>query len=303
MESFFEKLTKEQFNLTDQVLLIQKMLDLSLDSPLDSQFIGALREEIENDFFVLPNTIRNNCITFNALILKTGVIQEFRNYGGSSMNLLQDKVEYESYNGYDFIDFQNFKDYCECILTVLNYFFKENINEIKSFKHVYNRINENITSVVEKLNHEIKFMNGIVIIIEKNHEVTQAAEILDKKYDLGAALYLYHHSSLKSCLNEKSDTLCRLFKHFESIENTLRSNNFASIADQIGNLANNSGTRHKLKEKNESVMNSKKETEKEKIFDCLFSLYLTAIIIADYYDKKKADVEKYCAKFSRKKTK
>ncbi|MCL2675453.1 MAG: hypothetical protein FWE84_02525 [Firmicutes bacterium] len=289
MKSFFEKLAAEKVNFTEQVAIIENLLDRSGHYHISS------RRRIETNYLRFGDKIRNTTANFDALINKTGVINkinlsdyEFKDAGRCG------------YGGNDYLLFEDYKHYCECVFSVISECgkFDMHFNDYSDVMEIANAITDNIITVVEKLNHSIKYIDGIFVIVEDNYEVTQAAEIIGDRYELGEQLYLFHHHSLKMNLNKKSDILCRLYKYFEGIRDLLKENDLSKLANNIGLLSEKTDTRHAPNEKEAKIIDGKTSEEMQEIYDTTFSLYLKAIIHADYITNNKMNVEKWVREFS-----
>lgn len=275
--NFYERLYKTKFNLTIEIFKIEDL------------FSGNLKKFLEANFNLLSSKIRCNEIYIQNLINKTNAKNKLNSYSYLRSCYI------ENMNVQDIISFDDFKEYCECIMTIFYNFLKiakkyinENFSEMKT-------ITDNIKFVLEKLNHEIKYINDICYIVEIDYKVTQAAEIIDNEYDLGNQLYKYNHSSLKGDLNSKSDILCRLYKYYEKNEKELPNND--KFIKKITCLSNKTNTRH-APNKERYIIDNKTDEEMEELLDTLFNAYLIFIIAVAYHKKYKSKLDKYYQEFT-----
>jgi hypothetical protein len=294
MESFFEKFAKQKVNFAKEV----NTLDLLLRQKDSLHNTVSVHSVLNDCYLKIDNKYRNNTINYEDLIQSSGLYR------------ITDNVKnvqcYDENFSYHILSFDDYRAYSECLYSLLtNSEVKNIITEKRKIYFYYEFLYDNyqailtnIRDTIEKLNHKIfENPNGFSIIVEKDYAVTQAAEIIGDKYELGEQLYLFHHYSLKGNLNEKSDILCRLYKYYEGIKDTLKANALSSLTYSIGILSNKTDTRHAPAEKEIAVLAGKNEQEMEEIYDTLFSLYLIAIITADYYENKKSVADKYVEEF------
>ena len=257
-----EKLTNRKFNLSDEVLIIEFLLnektywDPNLFNVIDSNF-----REWKH---------RKNFISLSDLYKKLGI-------NDIIIHAKSDQIDVESYIFY-----------AECVINIINIV---QIDNLCSFNcRNWKVINDNIRNTLEQLNYDIKYFRkeDYFRIIVKDWKITESAEIIQDTYDLGEKIYLYNHHSLKGELYEKADILCRLYKVFESgKEAILKSNQFTTLASDIGFLSDKLDVRHAPNRQQKVLLEGLTKKEQEALYDDLFNLYLDMIILCDHIEKRK----------------
>lgn len=259
MINFMEKMLNRKYDLNQEILNIETLLK--------EQHYGedTANNCISNNFKTWE--FNNNYITFQQLKKDMGIYS------------IIDKAKIDKN-----CDLNDYIYYAEYICNIIHlahepYYICRNVPIIQ--KH--------ITNVLNQINYETHYLEDkdYTIIIEKDWQVTESAEIIQDKYNLGEQIYLYRHHSMQGKLNEKADILCRLYKHCEDITPILKNYQYTTLVTDITNLSNNLDIRHAPKDKAKKVLNSLTDEELETWYDELFKLCLDAIILADHSEKRK----------------
>lgn len=164
------------------------------------------------------------------------------------------------------------------------------INEKKvSYYADYEMLYENIVSLVEHLNMEIKIFEKEekVIIVEKNKAATAVAEIVDDK--LGYKVIEYNHYLLKGDIAKKKDILNALASKLEPEKTKLETLD-KTLSDNFFFLCNNINIRHNNKEKGKSYKEfvaKMADKELEEWYDETYQLALLAILLLDNVPRTK----------------
>lgn len=272
MKSFIEQLINRKYNLSDEILTIEKLLredyynNPSLYLLIDSKFRKWQH--------------RNNLISLNDLYIKTEINNILKN--AKTNKILIDEYIY----------------YAEYIVNILN---------IVSFNDLYScnqanwtSIKENLFHTLSQLNYEIKYFEeeNYFKILNKNWKVSEAAEIIQNTYNLGEKIYLYNHHSLKGKLFDKADILCRFYKVFEDgKEHLLKSNQFTALASDIGFLSDKLDVRHAPNKQEKILLSGLTNKEQEQWYDELFNLYIDMLILCEHIEKRK-DIKELSKKLS-----
>lgn len=262
MKSFIEQLISRNFDLSDEILTIEHLLnEKSLYDPTLYTMIDARFRKWKH---------RKNLISLRDLYEKMGIDTIVSNANQNNICL----------NEYIF--------YAECMVNIINI---PNLNDLYTFnRETWMVINDNLNNVIEQLNYEIRYFKSeqYFKIIIKDWKVSESAEIIQDTYNLGEKIYLYNHHSLKGKLFEKADILCRLYKVFESgKESTLKSNQFTALASDIGFLSDKLDVRHAPNRQQKVLLDGLTKSEQESLYDDLFNLYLDMLILCEHIEKRK----------------
>lgn len=146
-------------------------------------------------------------------------------------------------------------------------------------------INDNIVTVLSKLNYELQDISNDdiprYIVVERNKLVTEAVEIIEDR-PLALAVIEYNHYSLRGCLSDKRAILCQLANHVEPIlsSNILREGGYSNLQSDVKFLLNNFHIRHNNKDgksKKEYIANVS-DAELETWYDRAYSMMLAVIV-------------------------
>ena len=144
----------------------------------------------------------------------------------------------------------------------------------------------NISSFLEKLNYEFIEIDGErKIIVEKNHAVTQAVEIVNDNAT-AIALIEYNHYALKGYLDEKRKILTALGSYIEPIlkSRSLQNAGYKQLESDVGFMLNNFHVRHNNKEgaKAQDYITGLDKKQLEEWYDRIYNAILSVIIINDH---------------------
>ena len=142
---------------------------------------------------------------------------------------------------------------------------------------------ENIFSFLEKLNYELKEIDGgRKIIVEKNPATTQAVEIVTDD-STAIALIEYNHYALKGDLEEKRRILTALGSYIEPIlkSRVLQNAGYKQLESDVGFMLNNFHVRHNNKEgaKAQDYIVGLNNKQLEEWYDHIYNAILSIIII------------------------
>lgn len=147
-------------------------------------------------------------------------------------------------------------------------------------------IYENIFSFLEKLNYELKEIDGgRKIIVEKNSATTQAVEIVTDN-SAAIALIEYNHYALKGDLEEKRRILTALGSYIEPIlrSRVLQNAGYKQLESDVGFMLNNFHVRHNNKEgaKAQDYIVGLNNKQLEEWYDHIYNAILSVIIINEH---------------------
>ena len=142
---------------------------------------------------------------------------------------------------------------------------------------------ENIFSFLEKLNYELKEIDGgRKIIVEKNPATTQAVEIVTDN-STAIALIEYNHYALKGDLEEKRRILTALGSYIEPIlrSRVLQNASYKQLESDVGFMLNNFHVRHNNKEgaKAQDYIVGLNNKQLEEWYDHIYNAILSVIIV------------------------
>jgi len=145
---------------------------------------------------------------------------------------------------------------------------------------------ENIFSFLEKLNYELKEIDGgRKIIVEKNPATTQAVEIVTDN-STAIALIEYNHYSLRGELEEKRRILTALGAYIEPIlrSRVLQNAGYKQLESDVGFMLNNFHVRHNNKEgaKAQDYIVGLNNKQLEEWYDRIYNAILSVIIINEH---------------------
>ena len=145
---------------------------------------------------------------------------------------------------------------------------------------------ENIFSFLEKLNYELKEIDGgRKIIVEKNTATTQAVGIVTDN-STAIALIEYNHYALKGDLEEKRRILTALGSYIEPIlkSRVLQNAGYKQLESDVGFMLNNFHVRHNNKEgaKAQDYIVGLNDKQLEAWYDKIYNAILSVIIINEH---------------------
>ena len=257
MGSFIEDLIVRKYDLNEELLSIKQLF--YENQPTEESCYYLAKENFRTWKY------RNNFISLDQMMEKTQIDTLF---------------EFAKTNNIKLVDFV----YCaEFFVNILSLATFPNGNLCANSETII----DNIHNVLEQINYEIiQVADGYFKIIEKDWKVTEAAESINDKYNLGEKIYLYRHFSMKGKIFDKADILCRLYKVFEQKEKILNANQFSSIASDIGFLADKLDVRHAPDKKQKILIDGFDEGEQEKWYDVLFELFLDMLILCNHIENR-----------------
>lgn len=261
MGSFIDTLINRKFDLNEEIVSLDELLNEDL------VYSPALFDAIEKYFRKWQH--RANYISLESMFDKLGLD-----------DILEDAKRH-------WVNLEKYIYFVECIVNVVMIPPKEKLNQ--SQENNRRTILENIKRTVHQLNFQIHYFESedYYKIIVKDWKVSESADIIKDKYGLGEKIYLYHHHSLRRKLYEKADILCRLYKVFETKENLLKSNQYTTLASDIGFLSDKLDVRHAPSKKEKMLLDGFSEEEQEQWYDELFNLFLNMLILCEHIEKRK----------------
>lgn len=178
-------------------------------------------------------------------------------------------------------------DYFEWIYNILAYFLL-NYNQyhftIVNINYVSKIIN-NIQIILERLNYELKEIDGYFVIYRKDSVVSTVSELYP---DISYKVLEYRRHNLSGNTDRKCEILNVLANKFEAIRPTLKANNFGEVENKTGSLLNNLNIRHNnLTGKNaNNITQSMTDEELEQWYDKTYDLLLMCFMFYHYLDFK-----------------
>jgi hypothetical protein len=140
-----------------------------------------------------------------------------------------------------------------------------------------------IQSLAEDLKHEVRYFDTekYVLIVEKSHVATMAAELVDDK--ISGKIFEYNHYLMKGNLDKKSEILFSIGKSIESEFPTLKKYD-STLESNIGFLINYLNIRHNNLEgmRTSNYLLNLSNEELEKWYDKTYDVLLYAILTLDY---------------------
>lgn len=254
MKHFVEALLNRNYNLDKEIAAIERLFN--------KESRGRSIYDIFSEKFIEWD-LRNNFIDFDDFFEETGL----------------DGIVAKSEAGCG-ISLDEYTYYCEYVLNILNL-------PCVWDHHYAKYILDNIMNVLQKLNYTPHLDGKVYHIVQSNVMVSEAADILQSNYDLGEGVYSFNYRETRGDLNKKADILCRLYKYIESITPQAKQYGFASLLDDIKDLANKLDIRHAPTVKQGVVIGSMSGDEYESWIDELFKLMLSLIVLVDYTGKRK----------------
>ena len=263
MGRFLDALCDRKYDLFAEVNSIEDLLNRGGQRSI----IGCF------DKYFLNWPLRNNYVDWDTFFEQTG------------LESIVENCEAE-----EPISIDEFTYYAEYVLNLLS--FVETIIKTDYF----NPVVVNINNVLSHLNFK-KHTDDInrVHVIPNDCLVAESAEIVQDNYSLGESIYAYNYREIKGDLCAKADILCRLYKHYETIEAKARGYGLDTLVEDISQLSNKLDVRHAPTKKQKIVLDGMTATEIEEWYDELFRLYLSLIILVDYKGKRK-DIKELKAK-------
>ncbi len=154
---------------------------------------------------------------------------------------------------------------------------------------------ENIFSFLEKLNYELKEIDGgRKIIVERNPATTQAVGIVTDD-STSVALIEYNHYALKGDLEEKRRILTALGSYIEPIlkSRALQNAGYKQLESDVGFMLNNFHVRHNNKEgaKAQDYIIGLNAKQLEEWYDKIYNAILSVIIINEHIPTQNNIVE------------
>lgn len=146
----------------------------------------------------------------------------------------------------------------------------------------YGYLQENVISIVENLNFDIKVFNNEekVIIVEKNAAATAVAEVLDE--DMAYETIEYNHYLLKGDIAKKQRILKGLADKIEPMRGELKKIN-KELESNVGYLLNKMNIRHNNVEGKNAIEYVKNLTDEEleEWYDETYQMLLLCILEYD----------------------
>ena len=160
------------------------------------------------------------------------------------------------------------------------------INKNENVQTQAKTIFTNIFIFLEKLNYELKEIDGgKQIVVEKNPATTQAVEIVADT-STAIALIEYNHYTLKGDLDEKRRILTALASYIEPIlrSRALQNAGYKQLESDVGFMLNNFHIRHNNKEgaKSQEYIVGLNDIQLEEWYDKIYNAVLTVIIVKEH---------------------
>lgn len=181
--------------------------------------------------------------------------------------------------------------YIEVIVNMLKLGEISNINS-NTYRYedfnmeIYVLLKENIETLLEDLNYEIKVKNNQeYIIVEKDMLLSAVAE---SNEDICNDIIEYRRFSLKGNILEKRNLLKLLANKVEGMKNLFKGTTYNNMFEDIQFMLNNFNIRHNNvqgKNRKEYIVNLKDE-ELEQLYDKTFDMILGLFVINDYLNEK-----------------
>lgn len=176
-------------------------------------------------------------------------------------------------------------DYFEWIYNILAYF----LNNYNRYNFTLidigyiNKIIKNIQIILERLNYELKEIDGYFVIYKKDSVVSTVAELYP---DISYKTLEYKRHSLSGNLDRKYEILNSLANKFEAIRPALKANNFSEIEDKTGSLLNNLDIRHNniIGKNANNIVKNMTDEELEQWYDKTYDLLLICFMFYHYLD-------------------
>lgn len=182
--------------------------------------------------------------------------------------------------------------YIEAIVNLISFSIEEiYIEYYYEYKYDYNwdiykLLKENINSLLEDLNYEIKKLsNGELVIVEKD---MLSSSIIETNKNVSDKVIEYRRFILKGKIDEKRDILNLLANEIEGKKRTFKGTTYSNLMDDVQFMLNNLNIRHNNMEGNNKiqyVVNLSKE-ELEKLYDKTFDMILGIFVIDKYLENK-----------------
>lgn len=181
--------------------------------------------------------------------------------------------------------------YIEVIVNMLKLGEISNINS-NTYRYedfnmeIYVLLKENIETLLEDLNYEIKVKNNQeYIIVEKDMLLSAVAE---SNEDICNDIIEYRRFSLKGNILKKRNLLKLLANKVEGMKNLFKGTTYNNMFEDIQFMLNNFNIRHNNvqgKNRKEYIVNLKDE-ELEQLYDKTFDMILGLFVINDYLNEK-----------------
>lgn len=181
--------------------------------------------------------------------------------------------------------------YIEIIVNMLKLGEISNINS-NTYRYedfnmeIYVLLKENIETLLEDLNYEIKVKNNQeYIIVEKDMLLSAVAE---SNEDICNDIIEYRRFSLKGNILEKRNLLKLLANKVEGMKNLFKGTTYNNMFEDIQFMLNNFNIRHNNvqgKNRKEYIVNLNDE-ELEQLYDKTFDMILGLFVINDYLNEK-----------------
>lgn len=181
--------------------------------------------------------------------------------------------------------------YIEVIVNMLELGEISNINS-NTYRYedfnmeIYVLLKENIETLLEDLNYEIKVKNNQeYIIVEKDMLLSAVAE---SNEDICNDIIEYRRFSLKGNILEKRNLLKLLANKIEGMKSLFKGTTYNNMFEDIQFMLNNFNIRHnnvQRKNRKEYIVNLKDE-ELEQLYDKTFDMILGLFVINDYLNEK-----------------
>jgi len=270
MKRFWDKLVESRLSLAEEIYAIEMILDS------DCGYGITLQNQLHENFLSWEH--RQNNINLESMLEKTGITDII------DMSV-ENVVKGKSYE----ITVASYLDYADYVLNILV------LTEmtrwpgdtyIKANRH-RQVIMHNIENTLSNLGHEVKTMAGsnVMVTVPKN---ASALNVATKVPNLADDILRYIHRDSDGNLKVKSEILTNIYRTYEAKwNNALKNQNHSRLASDIRHVANKF-IRHDPKCKESQFYATLDDKAKEKYYDCLFDLFMSAYHITE---SKKAQDE------------
>lgn len=260
--TFYELLKENEFNGKSEFDRLRSLFDRKIKIDDIYNISHSLRSFINSNFLNIKN--RRNAINLDDFEKATGIINLY---------------------SYEEIDLDYLLLYCEYLL----YFINQKLSWPFELQKQIQRIKEQINNIMEIVNYIPVKKDDVIIFVPKNPAVLEVVETIEK--DIAYEILSYNHHSLKGNLEGKKEVLVKIAKKLEPREAEIRDLN-PTIRNDIFYAFNNLNIRHNNSDSydaghyNEKFVNMS-DSEKEKLYDCIYSYCLEAFLeLENSYGRK-----------------
>jgi hypothetical protein len=274
MPSFMTQWLKRKYNLQEEVDTVYHLIYRKADH-------GYSITYLVNESF-LRWELRNNTVSIDDFEKKSHI--------DKCISLIRN-------NPYD-------DSFLDCVLSVLEYAFnlagfvrrltnKEGTYYQNSYASA-GAIIENISKIVEQIGYQIKDITDLpgkpFVFIPVDVIADMASDVVEGIYNLDEDIFMYRHHSMNGDLVGKADILARMEKYVEGeIEPNIKGvQQFKTILDNIGFMANTLDIRHAPKAEKKPIIDKLKAEGKLEIwYDDLYRQIISVIVLYDCFTKQK----------------